>query len=75
MIHGLVEKPLMLTLEDIKRFPRVNRIAFLECAANSGMEWKGAQLNGSQFTHSMIHCVRCTGVPLHRFPADAHRSL
>ncbi len=47
MIHGLVEKPLVLTLEDVKRFPRVNRIAFLECAANSGMEWKGAQLNAA----------------------------
>jgi sulfane dehydrogenase subunit SoxC len=71
MIHGLVEKPLMLTLEDIKRFPRVNRIAFLECAANSGMEWKGAQLNGCQFTHGMIHCVMYTGVPLKRLLEEA----
>jgi sulfane dehydrogenase subunit SoxC len=64
MIHGMVEKPLVFTLDDLKRFPRVNKIHFLECAANSGMEWRGAQLNGCQFTHGMIHNVMYTGVPL-----------
>ncbi len=64
MINGLVDKPLVFTMEDIKRMPRVNRIHFLECAANSGMEWRGAQLNGCQFTHGMIHNVMYTGVPL-----------
>ena len=64
MIHGLVEKPLVFTLEDLKRFPRVNKVHFLECAANSGMEWRGAQLNGCQFTHGMIHNVMYTGVRL-----------
>jgi sulfane dehydrogenase subunit SoxC len=64
MINGLVDKPLILTLDDLKRLPRVNRIYFCECAANSGMEWRGAQLNGAQYTHGMVHCVMYTGVPL-----------
>ena len=64
MIHGLVDKPLIFTMEDLKRMPRANRIYFLECAANSGMEWRGAQLNGCQFTHGMVHNVMYTGVPL-----------
>jgi sulfane dehydrogenase subunit SoxC len=64
MINGLVDKPLVFTMDDIKRFPRENRVYFLECAANSGMEWRGAQLNGCQFTHGMIHTVMYTGVPL-----------
>ena len=64
MIHGLVDKPLMFTLGDLKRMPRTNRAYFLECAANSGMEWRGAQLNSCQFTHGMIHNVIYTGVPL-----------
>jgi sulfane dehydrogenase subunit SoxC len=51
-------------MEDIMRFPRENRTYFLECAANSGMEWRGSQLNGCQFTHGMIHNVMYTGVPL-----------
>ena len=64
MLHGLVDKPLIFTLDDIKRMPRVNRAYFCECAANSGMEWRGAQLNGAQYTHGMVHCVMYTGVPL-----------
>ena len=64
MIHGMVDKPMVFTLEDLKRFPRVNKFHFLECAANSGMEWRGAQLNGVQFTHGMIHCVQYSGVKL-----------
>lgn len=64
MINGLVEKPMIFTLDDLKRFARVNRVYFLECAANSGMEWRGAQLNSCQFTHGMVHNVMYTGVPL-----------
>jgi sulfane dehydrogenase subunit SoxC len=71
IVHGLVEKPLVFTLADLKRLPRVNRIHFLECAANSGMEWKGAQLNGCQYTHGMVHCVEYTGVPLRLLLAEA----
>lgn len=64
MINGLVDRPLVFTMEDLRRMPRVNKIHFLECAANSGMEWRGAQLNGCQFTHGMIHSVMYTGVTL-----------
>jgi sulfane dehydrogenase subunit SoxC len=64
IVHGLVDKPLIFTLDDIKRMPRINRAHFCECAANSGMEWRGAQLNGCQYTHGMVHCVMYTGVPL-----------
>lgn len=71
MINGLVDRPLVFTLDDLKRFPRENRVYFLECAANSGMEWRGAQLNGCQFTHGMIHNVMYTGVPLKLILAEA----
>jgi sulfane dehydrogenase subunit SoxC len=71
MIHGLVDKPLVFTMEDLKRFPRENRIYFLECAANSGMEWRGAQLNGCQYTHGMIHNVLYTGVKLRHLLEEA----
>ena len=71
MINGLVDTPLVFTMEDLARFPRENRVYFLECAANSGMEWRGAQLNGCQFTHGMIHNVVYTGVPLRLILAEA----
>ncbi len=64
MLHGLVDSPLLFTMEDIMRFPSESRFYFLECAANGGLEWFGAQLNGCQYTHGMAHCVQYTGVPL-----------
>jgi sulfane dehydrogenase subunit SoxC len=64
MIHGLVERPLLLTMDDIVRFPSVSRIHFIECPANGGMEWREAQLNSLQFTHGMVSCAEWTGVKL-----------
>ena len=64
MINGIVDTPLVFTYEDLERFPRENHVYFCECAANTGMEWAGAQLNGAQFTHGMIHNMEYTGVPL-----------
>jgi sulfane dehydrogenase subunit SoxC len=64
MINGLVDQELVFTYADLERFPRVTRTFFLECAANTGMEWAGAQLNGSQFTHGMIHNMEYTGITL-----------
>ena len=64
MINGLVDRKLIFTYADLERFPRENRVYFCECAANTGMEWAGAQLNGVQFTHGMIHNMEYTGVLL-----------
>ena len=64
LIHGLVERPLVLTMDDIIRFPSVSRIHFIECPANGGMEWREAQLNSLQFTHGSWSCAEWTGVKL-----------
>ena len=34
LIHGMVERPTVLTLADLKRFPATSRICFLECSGN-----------------------------------------
>jgi sulfane dehydrogenase subunit SoxC len=34
LIHGLVERPMSFTLEDLKRLPSTSRICFLECSGN-----------------------------------------
>ena len=34
MIHGLVDRPTVFTLEQLKRFPATSRICFLECSGN-----------------------------------------
>ena len=64
MIHGLVKRPLMLTMDDVMRFPSVSRIHFIECGANGGMEWANVAVPTVQYTHGMIACSEFTGVPL-----------
>lgn len=34
LIHGMVDKPMIFTLADLKRFPAISRICFLECSGN-----------------------------------------
>lgn len=64
MIHGLVERPVIFSMSDLMRFPSVSVIRFIECPANGGMEWRGAQMEALQFTHGMLSCCEWTGVPL-----------
>lgn len=40
MIHGLVSRPLLLTMDELMRFPSVSRFHFLECSGNSAAQWK-----------------------------------
>ncbi|MDQ2095340.1 sulfite dehydrogenase [Rhodalgimonas zhirmunskyi] len=71
MINGMVDQETIFTYEDLERFPRENHTYFLECAANTGMEWAGAQLNGAQFTHGMIHNMEYSGIPLRTLLEEA----
>ncbi len=64
MIHGMVERPLILTMDELMSFPSESHIHFLECPANGGMEWRGAQMEALQFTHGMLSCCEWTGVRL-----------
>ena len=64
MIHGLVEKPIVLTMEELKRYPSVSRIYFVECPANGGPEWRGPQFNSVQFAKGFMSCAEWTGVLL-----------
>ncbi len=64
MINGLVKRPLIFTMEELLRFPSVSRIHFIECGANSGMEWANVAVPTVQYTHGMLSCSEWTGVPL-----------
>lgn len=64
MIHGLVEKPLVLTLEQLKRYPSESRIHFIECPANGSTGWRGPQFNNLQFVKGMMSSAEWTGVML-----------
>ena len=36
LVHGMVERPTVFTLDELKRFPAVSRVCFLECSGNYG---------------------------------------
>ena len=64
MIHGMVSNPRIFTMEDIVRFPSVSRIHFIECGANTGMEWSRVAVPTVQYSHGMLSCSEWTGVLL-----------
>lgn len=43
VLHGLVDRPLTFTLDDLKRLPSVSRICFLECAGNGRAGYRNAK--------------------------------
>lgn len=70
LIHGMVARPLILNMDDLRRLPSVSRFHFLECHGNSS---PGALLGGVervspaatvQDTHGLTSCSQWTGVPL-----------
>src|SRR5271163_3151807 len=59
-IHGMVDRPLSFSMEDLKNLPSVTRIHFLECHANSSpmIHGQGNQNMGPpiQYIHGMTSC-------------------
>jgi sulfane dehydrogenase subunit SoxC len=68
MVNGsdpaLVRRPMVFTMDDLMRLPSVSRFHFIECGANTGMEWGNVAVPTCQYTHGMISCSEFTGVPL-----------
>lgn len=70
LIHGLVDRPLLLTMDDIMRFPSVSRLHFLECSGNT-QEWHRANPAATpQQTHGLLSCCEWTGVLLSTLLAE-----
>ena len=64
MVMGLVKNPKVYTMDDVMRLPSVSRIHFIECGANTAMEWGNVAVPTVQYSHGMVSCSEFTGVPL-----------
>jgi sulfane dehydrogenase subunit SoxC len=64
MINGMVKSPKVFTVDEIMRLPSVSRFHFIECGANTAVEWGNVAVPTVQYTHGMISCSEFTGVPL-----------
>ena len=61
---GMVKTPQVFTLDEMMRLPAVSRFHFIECGANTGMEWGNVAVPTAQYSHGMLSCSEFTGVPL-----------
>src|SRR5438132_1291495 len=64
VIHGMVDRPLSLTLAEIKRLPSITRTLVLECGGNSAGEWAARTGPDVQRSYGLVSCSEWTGVPL-----------
>jgi sulfane dehydrogenase subunit SoxC len=65
VIHGLVKRPLVFTVDALLRYPTVTRILFLECSGNSGGNLApNPQQAPVGVLHGLMSCSEWTGVPV-----------
>lgn len=68
MINGsderMLKRPAVFSMDELMRLPSVSRMHFIECGANTGMEWGNVAVPTVQYTHGMLSCSEFTGVPL-----------
>ncbi len=68
MVNGsdqsLLRKPMVFTMDELMRLPSESRFHFIECGANTGMEWGNVAVPTCQYSHGMLSCSEFTGVPL-----------
>ena len=70
MVHGLVRRPLIFSMEELARFPSVSRIHFIECSGNSA--WAEPPATATvQDIHGLISCSEWTGPLLSTVLAEA----
>jgi sulfane dehydrogenase subunit SoxC len=61
---SLLKKAMVFAMDELMRLPSVSRFHFIECGANTGMEWGNVAVPTVQYTHGMLSCSEFTGVPL-----------
>ena len=65
LVHGLVDRPLELSVEDLKRFPSVTRVHFIECSGNGRAAYRAPKPDMTpQQVDGMMSQSEWTGVPL-----------
>ena len=64
MVNGMVKSSKVFTVDEIMRLPSVSRFHFIECGANTAVDWGNVAVPTVQYTHGMISCSEFTGVPL-----------
>ena len=62
LVHGMVDNPRIFTMDDLRRYPPVTVVHFIECAGNGLTEWAKPTGKTVQITHGLLSCAEWTGV-------------
>jgi len=67
LVHGMVDRPMVFTMADVERFPRVSRLYFIECSGNGGAAYSRDSMPTEitvQALDGLFSTSEWTGVPL-----------
>jgi sulfane dehydrogenase subunit SoxC len=65
LIHGLVDKSLVFSMEDLLHYPMTSVLCFIECGGNSNAAWQTQPVQTQVgYFHGMASCSEWTGIPL-----------
>ena len=69
-LDGEIERPLRISLDDLRRMPRTSVTCVLQCAGN-GRGLSTPRVTGTQWGNGAMGCAKWTGVRLRDVLADA----
>ncbi len=67
LVHGMVERPMVFRMADLKRYPQASRICFVECSGNGGGAYRPDRIPTritAQQLDGLISTSEWTGVML-----------
>jgi len=64
LVHGMVDRSRVFSIDQLKRYPAVSRFHFIECSGNTLTEWRKPTLKTVQGTHGLTSTSEWIGVPL-----------
>jgi sulfane dehydrogenase subunit SoxC len=72
LIHGMVKRPLVFTMDALMRYPMLSRVHFMECSGNSQLMYgpNPPALRAGEI-HGLVSCTEWTGVPLRMLLEEA----
>lgn len=73
LIHGLVNKSLVFSMQDLQRYPMQSIYVFIECGGNSNAAWRSEPVQTPVgYFHGMASCSEWTGIPVKYLLNEAH---
>jgi len=78
LVHGMVDRPLVFTLDDLRRFPGRSIIRFIECSGNGGRAYRATGVAPDQTPQQidgLTSTSEWTGVPLATLLREAGAAL